>query len=149
MALYYWDNDLERSVNSIFDNFIQDLNVARRRTTTPRGDVTKRTWSPLIDVHESDKELTVHAELPGLDKDQVNVDIRNNALVISGEVKQDEKYNEGNTHVQERRFGSFTRSISLPRNSKVEETSAKFNHGILEVIIPKGEIPSGKRITIQ
>ncbi|CAG8543896.1 13366_t:CDS:2 [Funneliformis mosseae] len=148
MALYYWDNELERSVNSIFDNFIQDLNVARRRSTPRSGDVTRRAWSPLIDVHENDKEFTVHAELPGLNKDQVNVDVRNNALVISGETKQDQKHDEGNTHVQERRYGSFTRTISLPRNSKVEEISAKFNQGLLEVIIPKGEVPSGKKITI-
>ena len=85
--------------------------------------------------------------LQGISKEQVNVDVHDNTLVISGENKQEQKYQEGNTHIQERRFGSFTRSIPLPRNVKVDEISAKFNQGVLEVSLPKGE-QTGKKVII-
>lgn len=81
-------------------------------------------------------------------KDQINVDIRDNALVISGELKQDEKHKEGNTHIRERRYGSFTRGISLPPNVKGDDISAKFENGLLELKLPKSA-PTGKKITVQ
>ncbi|CAG8800488.1 15429_t:CDS:2 [Cetraspora pellucida] len=105
---------------------------------------------PPLDVHETDTEFVVNAELPGVTKEQVNVDVHDDTLVISGETKKDEKYNEGNAHIQERRYGSFTRSISLPRNVKTSNITAKFDNGILEVKLPKDEEkPSGRKITIQ
>ncbi|CAG8771200.1 1513_t:CDS:2, partial [Racocetra fulgida] len=83
---------------------------------------------PPLDVHETDKYFVVNAELPGVTKEQVNVNIHDDTLVISGENKKDEKYDEGNTHIQERRYGSFTRSISLPRNVKPNDITAKFEN---------------------
>ncbi|CAG8626659.1 22061_t:CDS:2 [Gigaspora rosea] len=109
----------------------------------------RNNWFPPLDLHESEKEFVVNAELPGLTKKQVNVDVREDTLVISGETKRDEKYKEGNTHVQERRYGSFTRAISLPRNVKVNDITAKFENGILEVKLPKDEKSAGRKITIQ
>lgn len=85
--------------------------------------------------------------MQGIPKEQINVDVHDNTLVISGENKQEQKYKEGNTHIQERRFGSFTRSIPLPRNVKVDEISAKFNQGVLEVFLSKSE-PTGRKVTI-
>ncbi len=81
-------------------------------------------------------------------KDQINVDVHDNALTISGETKQDEKRTEGNVHIQERRYGSFTRSISLPPNVKPDDIVAKFENGLLELKLPKSA-PTGKKITIQ
>ncbi|CAG8548960.1 17191_t:CDS:2 [Dentiscutata heterogama] len=106
---------------------------------------------PPLDFHESEKEYIVNAELPGITKEQVNVDVREDTLVISGETKKDEKYEKGNTHIQERRYGSFTRAITLPCNVKVTDISAKFENGILEVKLPKDESekPSGRKIEIQ
>ncbi|RIB13113.1 HSP20-like chaperone [Gigaspora rosea] len=109
----------------------------------------RNNWFPPLDLHESEKEFVVNAELPGVTKKQVNVDVREDTLVISGETKRDEKYKEGNTHVQERRYGSFTRAISLPRNVKVNDITAKFENGILEVKLPKDEKSAGRKITIQ
>ncbi|KAF0478396.1 HSP20-like chaperone [Gigaspora margarita] len=111
----------------------------------------RNNWFPPLDFHEDEKEFVVNAELPGVTKEQVNVDVREDTLVISGETKKDEKYKEGNTHVQERRYGSFTRAITLPRNVKANEITAKFENGILEVKLPKdeNEKPSGRKIEIQ
>ncbi|CAG8723431.1 16592_t:CDS:2 [Acaulospora morrowiae] len=150
---YNWDNDLgrfESSVNNLFDNFFRDLNVPRRSgRSNARDNRLSKYWAPPLDVHETEKEYIVNAELPGVNKENINVDVRENALVISGETKQNQEYNEGNTHIQERRYGSFHRAISLPSNAKSDEISAKFEQGILEVKIPKGEAPGNKKVTVQ
>ncbi|CAG8632584.1 7974_t:CDS:2 [Cetraspora pellucida] len=150
---FYWPDyqlgNFENSVSRLFDDFFKDLNVERQsRGTTKRNDRTS--WVPPLDVHENEKEFVVNAELPGVTKEQINLDVRENALVISGETKKDEKYKEGNTHIQERRYGSFTRSITLPRNIKTSDITAKFEHGILEINLPKDESKtSGRKIDIQ
>ncbi|CAG8617845.1 5242_t:CDS:2 [Acaulospora colombiana] len=142
-----WDNEFgrfENSVTNLFDDFFKDLNVARR--SGPRGTRPYRgAWVPALDVHETEKEYVVNAELPGISKDQISLDVRDSALVISGENKQDQRYKEGNTHIQERRYGSFSRTISLPPNAKSDDITAKFEQGILEVKIPKGEAPEMTR----
>ncbi|CAG8568197.1 15867_t:CDS:2 [Dentiscutata erythropus] len=108
-------------------------------------------WDPSFDVHENENEIIVNAELPGITKEQINVDVRKNALVISGKTKRDEKYEEGNVHIQEHSYGSFTRAISLPRNVKTSDITAKFEQGILEVKLPKdeNEVSSDRKIDIQ
>ncbi|CAG8489378.1 1676_t:CDS:2 [Cetraspora pellucida] len=146
MSSYWPDYQLgnfENSVSRLFDDFFKDLNVERQsRGTTRRNDRTS--WVPPLDVHENEKEFI------GVTKEQINLDVRENALVISGETKKDEKYKEGNTHIQERRYGSFTRSITLPRNIKTSDITAKFEHGILEINLPKDESKtSGRKINIQ
>ncbi|CAG8746342.1 17111_t:CDS:2 [Funneliformis caledonium] len=127
---YGWDTPF---TTSIFDDFIKEW---PRRVNS-----RVNTWAPPMDVHENDKEFT------GMKKEEINVDVRDNALVISGEIKQDQKFKEGNTHVQERRYGSFSRSIALPSNVKPEDISAKFENGLLELVLPK-TAPTGKKITI-
>ena len=132
---------LETQMNRLFNDFFRDFNAGRV------SDVGAR-WRPLVDVHESDKEYTVKAELPGVKKEEIGLDLHDNALTISGETKQDERYKEGNTFVQERRYGSFSRTIALPNNIKSDAVSAKFNNGVLEVMIPKSEDAQPKRVTI-
>ncbi|CAG8639839.1 18689_t:CDS:2, partial [Acaulospora morrowiae] len=138
-----WDRDFgrfESSVSNLFNDFFKDLNTARRTGgLTNRGNHTS--WVPLIDVRENEKEFVVDTELPGVSKEQINVDIRDNVLYISGETKPDEKYKDCSTHLQERHYGLFSRAISLPPYVKTNEISAKCEHGVLEVKIPKGEAP--------
>ncbi|CAG8458347.1 11155_t:CDS:2 [Paraglomus brasilianum] len=148
MSIIGFDDRLEHQVNRLFDDFVRDLGVTRRGETTRRPNNDRQKWAPLVDVHERDKDYIVTAELPGVKKDQINLDVRENTLVISGETKKDQQYNEGNTHIRERRWGSFSRSISLPNNVKSAEISAKFNDGVLEVTLPKIEAVQPKKITI-
>ncbi|CAG8655518.1 16092_t:CDS:2 [Dentiscutata erythropus] len=148
MSLYWPDYTLgqfENSMSRLFDDFFKDLNIERQSNNF----VTRSSRVPL-DIHEGEKEFTVCAELPGVTKEQVNLNIRENMLVISGETKKDEEHKEGNTHIQERRYGSFSRAIALPRSAKTSDITAKFEHGILEVKIPKDENnESRKKIDIQ
>ena len=76
------------------------------------------------------------------------MDVRENTLVISGETKKEQQYDEGKTHIRERRWGSFSRSIGLPNNVDAAEINAKFNDGVLEVTIPKTEAAQPKKIRI-
>ncbi|RIB02953.1 HSP20-like chaperone, partial [Gigaspora rosea] len=105
-------------------------------------------WHPLIDVHENDNEITIYVDLPRFTKDKINLDVRDNALVISGKLERDEKYKEGITHIQERRYGTFTRTLSLPSNVKAENITAKFEHGVLELKLSKSA-PTGMKIAVQ
>ncbi|KAF0542802.1 HSP20-like chaperone [Gigaspora margarita] len=138
MSLYYPDPELgrfENSVSRLFDDFFRDLNDAKRFGSVQRSNRGFRI--PPLDVHE------------GVTKEQINIDVHDGALYISGETKKDEKYKEGNTHIQERRYGAFSRTITLPRNVKTEGIYAKFENGILEVKIPKDYKSSGMRIDIK
>ncbi|CAG8750634.1 4938_t:CDS:2 [Dentiscutata erythropus] len=145
----YLDSDLgrfETAVSRLFDGFWSDLDVAKRGGNT-RGN-RNNNWRPLIDVHENDKEFTICADFPGFTKDKINIDVRDNALVISGKLERDEKYKEGASHIQERRYGTFTRTLSLPSNIKADNITAKFEHGVLELKLPKSA-PIGMKIAVQ
>ncbi|CAG8625539.1 11598_t:CDS:2 [Ambispora gerdemannii] len=155
MALFYHDPELrqfENQIANVFTNFFTDLNTAKRGGSVRTGNRSANngtSWAPALDVYETDKEFVVNAELAGVPKENVNVDVRDNVLHISGETKQDQKYKEGNAHIQERRYGSYSRSVRLPSHVKSDEIVAKFDHGILEVKIPKTESATPKKITIQ
>ncbi|RIB02784.1 HSP20-like chaperone [Gigaspora rosea] len=139
MSLYYPDPELgrfENSLSRLFDDFFRDFNDVKRSGNVQRSNRGFRI--PPLDVHEGDKEFVVNAELPGVTKEQINLDVRDGALYISG-----------NTHIQERRYGAFSRTITLPRNVKTEGICAKFENGILEVKVPKDDKPSGMRIDIK
>ncbi|CAG8795640.1 12116_t:CDS:2 [Dentiscutata erythropus] len=150
MSLYWPDSELgrfENSVSRLFDDFFKDFDNAKNPGSVRKNN---RGYKVLpLDVHESEKEFVINAELPGVTKEQINLDVREGALYISGETKQDEKYNEGNAHIQERRYGAFSRTISLPRNVKTENITARFENGILEVKIPKDEEMQPKKIDIR
>ncbi|RHZ84491.1 hypothetical protein Glove_81g33 [Diversispora epigaea] len=135
---------------NISAKFEEDLNVVKRTGgSTARSQYVTHNWSPLLDVHETKDEFVVNAELPGIKKDKISVDIKDNNLVISGENKRDENFKGASVHIQERQYGNFSRTVSLPPNIKTTNISAKFEEGVLEVVIPKTETPSGQKIDIK
>ena len=83
-----------------------------------------------------------------MNKNEVSVSVRDNDLIISGESKKSENYQQGSTHIQERRYGSFTRTISLSPSVKAEDITAKCEHSILELKLPKTP-SSSKKINIK
>lgn len=103
-----------------------------------------------LDVSEDDKAYTVHAEIPGAKKEDINVSIEGNQLAISAEVKNEKEVKEGGKVLRsERYFGRVSRAIALPQD--VDETSAqaKYNNGVLELLLPKRTSAKSKSITIQ
>jgi HSP20 family protein len=108
------------------------------------------TVAPLVDIYEEGKELVVKAELPGMDRKDINVRFLDNSLIISGEKKSERAEGNRGFYRIERSSGSFERSILLPGGVSVEKATASFSNGILEVRIPKSsEEQLGRKITIK
>ncbi len=90
-----------------------------------------------VDVSETDKEIAVHAELPGVDEKQIDVQLNGDLLTIRGEKSQEKEEKQRNYHLIERRYGSFARSIRLPFEPKDSDVSASFKQGVLSVTVAK------------
>ena len=106
-------------------------------------------WAPHVDVIETDEELTLTAELPGLSENDVTINLENSVLSVSGEKTaiRNEDETEQRSHVWERRYGSFNRSFTLPRTVSTEDISALFENGVLTIHMPK--VPGAKGRTIE
>ncbi len=107
------------------------------------------TWLPAVDIRETDDALIVTAELPGIDKKDVHLDIRDGVLTISGERKYEKDVKEENVHRIERAYGRFSRSFALPRNVDTDKVEAKMDKGVLEIRLPKKESAKPKAIEIK
>ena len=106
--------------------------------------------APEADVVETEKEIEVHLEMPGMKSDQIDISLENNILSISGEKRQERtEGDEGNRwHLTERRYGQFSRSFVLPRDVDPDAIEARFEDGVLRVVIPKSEKARRRRIDI-
>jgi len=143
MALVRWDQNrevdsLQSEVNRLFDTFFggRPANGGLRR------------WVPPMDLVETDEDLVLRADLPGLDSDDVNIEVKDSVLTVSGEreVEHDER-TDGFYRV-ERAFGGFSRSMSLPDRIDADRIAATFDKGVLEVRIPKPEQRKPHRVEI-
>jgi len=142
--LYDPFTDFNRLFNEAFDSRTDSNQVQR-------APAISRPIRPRIDVHEDTQSNTVHAtfELPGLKKEDVNIDVHNNLLTVSGESKISTERDENGYAVRERRFGKFSRSIPIPEGVKSEDIKASLDNGVLSVTFPKTTPEQApKRITI-
>lgn len=118
----------------------------------PRGEndeVSLGTWYPAVDIHETDQAIVLQAELPGLSKEDIEIEIKENVLTLKGERKQSNEVKEQNYHRQERRSGKFYRSFTLPAVIDPEKVIASFKAGVLEVKIPKPREQESTQIEIK
>jgi len=108
-------------------------------------------WNPVVDVEETEAAMTLTAELAGMDSDDVDIEVENNVLTISGEKKEvrESKDGEGNMRVWERNYGKFARSFTLPATIDANKIHAEFDKGILKVYMPKTTEAKGRRIAVQ
>jgi HSP20 family protein len=106
------------------------------------------TWSPHIEMFEQEGKLVVQAELPGLRKDDVQAQIEDDAIVISGERHSEGQRDEAGRYVSERSYGSFYRVIPLPDGADAEAANATFRDGILRIEMPLNQRPRGRRLEI-
>ena len=103
-------------------------------------------WVPQIEVHQNNGQLLVRADLPGLTKEDVNVELTDDMLTISGERKEEKEEKREGYYRSERSYGSFYRELPLPEGAKTEDAAATFRNGVLEITIPvpKVETPTRK-----
>jgi HSP20 family protein len=113
------------------------------------GALAGASWAPQVEVIERDNELMIRADLPGMTKDDVKVEIADNAVVIRGERKSEREENEKGYYRSERSYGSFYRRIPLPSGVNVEEANADFRKGVLEITIPTTHRAEAKRQQIE
>jgi len=108
-----------------------------------------RIWNLDLDVRETDDAYLVKVSVPGFAPDQINVTLDQNVLTIKGDLQEDELQNNEIYHLRERRFGRFSRSISLPDDVVAEEIQATVEQGVLSVHIPKHEASKPKQIPVR
>mgnify|MGYP001182188401 FL=1 len=104
---------------------------------------------PAVDVFEEKDDVVIKAEIPGLSKEDINVQVTDSTLTIKGEKKREEEVKEDDYYRCERSFGSFTRAVALPCDVKAEQVKASFKNGVLEVRMPKTEEAKKKAITVK
>lgn len=104
---------------------------------------------PESDVVESENDIRVVVELPGMKPEDIDLDLENNVLTISGHKQEEQRNNNDTWHLSERRYGKFSRSFVLPRDVDQEGIQARFDNGVLSVMIPKSEKARRRRIEIQ
>lgn len=109
---------------------------------------TPVTFSPAVNIAEKDAELVITVELPGMKKDEVEIQLEEGVLTIKGEKKEEKEEKTPRMHVWERSYGSFERSFTLPRYVDVDKISAEFKDGVLNIHVPKLEQVKGKKVDI-
>lgn len=97
------------------------------------------TFVPKVDIIENDNAFEIHFAVPGLNKEDFNIEVKDNYLTVSGERKLTNEKKDKNFHSIETSYGSFSRSFSLPENVNADKAQAKYNNGILELTLPKDE----------
>ena len=102
-----------------------------------------------LDMYQNENEVVIEASIPGVDPDDINITIAGEVLTIKGEVKQEKESKSADYHVQERKYGSFSRSITLPTQIVAEKANAEFKNGILKLTLPKAEEVKPKTITVK
>ena len=124
-------------------------------TTANQGQMTTQQqgsqffW-PLVDVKENEREICVHAELPGLRKEDIDINVDRGFITISGQRQQESREEKDQWKRVERSYGSFKRSFRLPEGADVDKISATCEHGVLKVVIPKNmqQTPQQRKITV-
>lgn len=108
-----------------------------------------RHWSPSVDMYETDRDVVVVAEVPGLRADELNVNVRHNVLTIAGRTSEQKEEQGAQFYRRERRWGSFHRSFQLPAEVDAERARAEYRHGVLEVRLPKVEDAGFKNVRVE
>ena len=140
---------LQREMNRVFDDFFRAPawegfgEFSELATERFMGDV-----SPRIDMSETDKELVLKAELPGMTEKDVDISITRDMLTISGEKKQEKEQTEKGWYRMERHYGSFTRSIPLPYEIESDKAEALYKNGVLTIRLPKSAVQQKATRTI-
>ena len=146
MAIIRWDplgniSSLQHRINKLFDDsFPRQLDG--EETFPPCA------WTPAVDIYENDDGFFIAVDLPGVRKEDVMVEVRNNVLIISGERHTDPTVKVANYYRQERVCGKFYRTFTLHAMIPPEAIKANFKHGVLVVEIPKPETDQSRRISV-
>ena len=148
-----WSNSpfhaLQRMADEM-DRMFEDFGFAGRGgwMTPQSGRAGARMWAPDVEVFQKNNELTVRADLPGLKRDEISVEITDDALTIEGERKHEHEEQREGIYRTERSYGSFRRVIPLPEGAMGDQAKANFKDGVLEITMPAPPSSKGRRLEI-
>ena len=108
----------------------------------------EQAWVPTLDVWETEDAVHYAFDLPGLTQDAIQVEVEDGALAVSATRRREAKQDAQSYHRFERRFGTFSRTIGLPKGVSEDEIKASYTNGVLEISVPKPEQPKAKRIEV-
>src|SRR6266516_7287673 len=145
MAVVRWDpfrdlNMLQDRMNRLFEDASRNWNTDGPASTT--------TWSPAVDIFETDGEIVVKAELPGMERKDITLHLENNILSLKGERRFVKETKEENYHRIERSYGGFSRAFTIPVTVEEEKIRADYKDGVLTIVLPKKEQAKPKQIRI-
>lgn len=112
------------------------------------GELAIGNWKPVVDIYENDNAIVIKAELPGVDKKDVEVDLKDRVLTLKGERSYENEIKEENYYRKERVFGKFHRAFILPVDVELDKIKADFKDGVLKIDIPRPEKKKPKQITV-
>lgn len=137
-------NALQHEVNTIFDRFFRDPWFGRSDLISGLS----MDWAPSMDVAETDKEIQIRLEVPGVDPKNLDVNVSGNVLTVQGEKSEESRKEDKNFFHSERRFGSFRRSIELPSTVDIDTVSAEQKNGVVTITMQKTPSATSKKIAI-
>ena len=145
MAVVRWDpfrelGMLQDRMNRLFDNAGRGWRADEPAATT--------SWSPSVDIFETEGEIVVKAELPGMNREDITLHLENNVLTLRGERKFEKETKDENYHRIERSYGNFCRSFSIPATVDEEKIRADYKDGVLKIALPKKDQAKPKQINI-
>ncbi len=148
MAIVRWDPfrdvmTLQDRMNRLFDHAL-----TKTRADDDEG-LTASTWLPAVDIYETADSVILKAELPGVSRENIDIQVRDNTLTLKGERKFEREVKDENYLRIERSYGSFQRAFSLPTVIHQDEIKAVFKDGVLEVTLPKAEEAKPKQVKIE
>ena len=148
MAIVKWDPfrdmlSIQERMNRLFDE------TFGRATKSEGEELARGVWSPAVDIYETDENIVMKAELPGIDKKDVSIEVKDNMLVLKGERKFEKEIKEENYHRMERAYGSFQRTFTLPNVVDKDRVSAKYKDGVLEITLPKIKEAKPKQVKVE
>ena len=132
---------------SVMRRMTEEMDRAFQTSNTANGG--SALWAPAVEVSQTDSQYVVRAELPGLKPEEVQVEVTEDGLVLSGERTFERDLEKGGVHRTEIRYGRFYRVIPLPAGANVEQAKAKFENGVLEVTLPLAEEAKPRRIQVE
>ena len=146
MAIVRWDPF--RDVAALQDRINRIFNESFGRSQDLEDDVGLYDWRPPVDIYETNDGVVLKVELPGINKEDVSVEIKDNVLTLKGERLLDPEINDENYYRKERSFGKFNRSFSLQEPIKPDLIKASFKDGVLTIEIPRPEEEKPKQVTV-
>jgi len=147
MAIVRW-LDPFRDLTSIQERMNQIFEDALSRSRGRDEGLRTGMWTPAVDIYEKNDSVVVKAEIPGVEKDQISVEVKDGILTLRGERKFERDVKEESYHRIERSYGTFLRSFSLPVSVDQEKVKATFRDGVLEVELPKKEQAKPKQVKV-